>query len=164
MAAERTKSIAIALTKIGDGAILVDWYTTDDPACVLRVEYLWLYCWDIFSYAMFWTFPQISSKLAKIEEGLGPSAAVFLFHGCVWSIKHVCSRRRRSNAAILCQSNACCPIGLTIYVVGYGVGPILFALLGEIHLLDVIVSTYLHSFFLSYHRSPPPLSKTMLGS
>ena len=32
LAAERTKSIAIAPTKTSDGTILVDWYTTDDPA------------------------------------------------------------------------------------------------------------------------------------
>ena len=32
LAAERTKSIAIAPTKTSDGTILVDWYTTEDPA------------------------------------------------------------------------------------------------------------------------------------
>jgi DHA1 family multidrug resistance protein-like MFS transporter len=32
IAAEKTKSIAIAPTKTTDGVILVDWYTTDDPA------------------------------------------------------------------------------------------------------------------------------------
>ena len=32
IAAEKTKSIAIAPTKTRDGVILVDWYTTDDPA------------------------------------------------------------------------------------------------------------------------------------
>jgi DHA1 family multidrug resistance protein-like MFS transporter len=32
LSAEKTKSIAIAPTKTKDGIILVDWYTTDDPA------------------------------------------------------------------------------------------------------------------------------------
>ena len=32
LAAEKTKSIVIAPTKTADGIILVDWYTTDDPA------------------------------------------------------------------------------------------------------------------------------------
>lgn len=32
IAAEKTKSIALAPTKTSDGTILVDWYTTDDPA------------------------------------------------------------------------------------------------------------------------------------
>jgi MFS transporter, DHA1 family, multidrug resistance protein len=32
LAAERTKSVVIAPTKTIEGVILVDWYTTDDPA------------------------------------------------------------------------------------------------------------------------------------
>ena len=32
IAAEKTKSIFIAPTKTTDGVVLVDWYTTDDPA------------------------------------------------------------------------------------------------------------------------------------
>lgn len=103
--AERTKSIVLAPTKTADGTILVDWYTTDDPAnpqnwhTFKKSTALLLLC--LYSFAAYGA----SSMYVSGEQGVmerfnvGPTPAA---------------------------------LGLALYVVGYGVGPQLFAPASEI--------------------------------
>ncbi|CZT48790.1 related to FLR1-Putative H+ antiporter regulated by yAP-1 and involved in multidrug resistance [Rhynchosporium secalis] len=105
IAAERTKSIAIAPTKTADGTILVDWYTTDDVenpqncASVKKSIVLTLLC--LYSLAVYGAssmyVPGEGGVMDKFHVGATPTA-----------------------------------IGLAIYVVGYGIGPLLFAPMSEI--------------------------------
>ncbi|KAE8452245.1 hypothetical protein EG329_000944 [Mollisiaceae sp. DMI_Dod_QoI] len=105
LAAEKTKSIAIAPTKTSDGTILVDWYTTDDPANPQnwagskKGGVLLQLC--LYSMAVYGA----SSMYVPGEEGVMERFGV-----------------AATPAAI----------GLAIYVVGYGIGPLLWAPLSEI--------------------------------
>jgi len=105
LAAEKTKSVVMAPTKTADGVILVDWYTTDDPAnpqnwAPSKKSWVLLQL-CMYSLAVYGA----SSMYVSGEEG-------------VMNQFHVGS----TPAAI----------GLAIYVVGYGIGPLLFAPLSEI--------------------------------
>lgn len=105
LATEKTKSIVMAPTKTADGTILVDWYTTDDPANPQNWEsskkawvLLQLCAYSLAVYGA-------SSMYVPGEQGVeekfhvGPTASA---------------------------------LGLAIYVVGYGVGPLIWAPLSEI--------------------------------
>ncbi|KAK4545422.1 hypothetical protein LTR36_002772 [Oleoguttula mirabilis] len=102
---EHTKSIVLAPTKTADGTILVDWYTTDDPAnpqnWAMTTKSFVLLQLCLYSLAAYGG----SSMYVTGEQGVmdefhvGPTPAA---------------------------------VGLAIYVIGYGVGPLLFAPLSEI--------------------------------
>lgn len=103
--AEKTKSIAIAPTKTSDGTILVDWYTTDDPANPQNwtsgrkwnvMIQLAAYSLAVYGAASMYT---PSEEGVQRAFGVGPTPAA---------------------------------LGLAIYVAGYGVGPLLWAPLSEI--------------------------------
>ena len=102
---DRTKSMVLVPTKTADGTILVDWYTTDDPANPQNFSsgtksfVLTLLC--LYSLAAYAASSMYVSGEAGIQEEF-----------------HV-----GSTAGAL---------GLAIFVVGYGVGPLLFAPLSEI--------------------------------
>ena len=102
----RTKgSIVLAPTKTADGTIVVDWYTTDDPAnpqnwsMAKKSSALLLLC--LYSFAAYGASSMYVPGEAGVMErfGVGPTPAA---------------------------------LGLAIYVVGYGVGPLLFAPCSEI--------------------------------
>jgi MFS transporter, DHA1 family, multidrug resistance protein len=95
--AHRTKSIVLAPTKTSDGTILVDWYTTDDPANPQN----WRPAIKGFALAIlcFYTFAAYgaSSMYVSGVEGVMKEFHVGPTPGA---------------------------LGLAIYVVGYGVGPV----------------------------------------
>ncbi|KUJ08119.1 major facilitator superfamily transporter [Mollisia scopiformis] len=105
LSAEKTKSIAIAPTKTADGTILVDWYTTDDPANPqnwaaskkgLVLLQLCAYSLSVYGASSMYV-PGEQGVMEKFHVGATPAA-----------------------------------LGLAIYVVGYGVGPLIWAPLSEI--------------------------------
>ena len=105
LALERTKTIPIAPTKTAEGNILVDWYTTDDPANpqnwsnVKRGSVSLLIC--LYTFAVY-TGSAIytSSEGGVIQKfGINPTDA---------------------------------SLPLSLYVLAYGMGPLLFAPLSEI--------------------------------
>ncbi|OAG06220.1 multidrug transporter [Paraphaeosphaeria sporulosa] len=104
-AIERTESRPIAPTKTADGLILVDWYSTDDPEN-----------------------PQNWSFKKKIWTALLIDIYTFVVY-CSSSI-YVSSEelvRIRFGVAPFKAS-----LGLALYVLGYGIGPLIFAPLSEV--------------------------------
>ena len=103
--AERTQSIVLAPTKTADGTILVDWYTTDDPANPQNwagpKKSFVLFQLCMYSFAAYGAssmyVPGIQGVMEEFHVGTAPGA-----------------------------------LGLAIYVIGYGVGPLLFAPMSEI--------------------------------
>jgi DHA1 family multidrug resistance protein-like MFS transporter len=105
IAAEKTKSIAIAPTKTADGTILVDWYTSDDPANPQN--------WKASKKG--WVLLQLCAYSLAVY---GASSMYVPGETGVMERFHV--------------GTAPAALGLAIYVVGYGVGPLLWAPLSEI--------------------------------
>lgn len=101
----RTKSIALMPTKTADGTILVDWYTTDDPANPQNWTpgRKWLTLAQLAAYSM--SVYGASSMYVPGEQGV----------------------MDRFNVGYTPAA-----LGLAIYVVGYGIGPLLWAPLSEI--------------------------------
>ncbi|KAL8865031.1 MAG: hypothetical protein Q9174_007111, partial [Haloplaca sp. 1 TL-2023] len=117
---ERTKSMPIAPTKTADGNILVDWYTTDDPANPQNWSNLkrgfvamqiCLYTFAVYSASAIYT-----SSIPQVEEvfHVGPTAA---------------------------------SLPLALYVLAYGIGPLIFSPLSEIPVIGRN-PIYISTFFL----------------
>lgn len=103
--AERTRSIVLVPTKTTDGTILVDWYTTDDPANPQN-----------------WTRSRKSFVLLQL--------CLYSFAAYGASSMYVAGE-----AGVMHDFNVGATpaaLGLAIYVLGYGVGPLAFAPLSEI--------------------------------
>lgn len=125
LALERTKTIPIAPQKTADGNILVDWYTTDDPANPQNWSntkrgfvtlVICLYTFAVYTGSAIYT----SSELGVIEH-FGVNA-----------------------------TDASLP--LSLYVLAYGIGPLIFAPLSEIPLVGrspVYIVTFLLFVILS---------------
>jgi DHA1 family multidrug resistance protein-like MFS transporter len=105
LSTEKSKSVAIAPTKTTDGVILVDWYTTDDPANPQN--------WA--SSKKSWVLLQMCAYSLGVY---GSSSMYVPGEEGVMKQFHVGA----TPAAL----------GLAIYVIGYGVGPLLWAPLSEI--------------------------------
>jgi DHA1 family multidrug resistance protein-like MFS transporter len=105
ISAEKTKSIAIAPTKTRDGVILVDWYTTDDPSNPQN--------WAASKKG--WVLTQLCFYSMAVY---GASSMYVPGEEDVMRKFHVGATPAAT--------------GLAIYVVGYGIGPLLFAPLSEI--------------------------------
>ncbi|KAL8663999.1 MAG: hypothetical protein Q9202_003416 [Teloschistes flavicans] len=130
---ERTKSMPIAPTKTADGNILVDWYTTDDPANPQNWSnakrgfvalQICLYTFAVYSGSAIYT----SSEL-EVESvfHVGPTAA---------------------------------SLPLALYVLAYGIGPLFFSPLSEIPVIGrnpVYMSTFALFVILSI---PTALAKS----
>ena len=124
---ERTKTLPIAPTKTADGNILVDWYTTDDPANPQNwsnwkrgfVSFIiCFYTFAVYTGSAIYT----SSEGGVIEKfGVSPTDA---------------------------------SLPLSLYVLAYGIGPLLFAPLSEIPLIGRN-PVYLTTFFLFVILSIP---------
>jgi DHA1 family multidrug resistance protein-like MFS transporter len=102
---ERTRSIALVPTKDLDGTILVDWYTTDDPSN-----------------------PQNWSSLAKL---------LVLLQLCLYSlVAYGASSMYVSGIQGVMEElhvgSTPATLGLAIYIIGYGIGSLVFAPLSEI--------------------------------
>ncbi|KAL9575983.1 MAG: hypothetical protein Q9212_007497, partial [Teloschistes hypoglaucus] len=105
---ERTKSMPIAPTKTADGNILVDWYTTDDPAnpqnwsnakrAFVALQ-ICLYTFAVYSGSAIYTSSQL--EVERVFH-VGPTAA---------------------------------SLPLALYVLAYGIGPLFFSPLSEIPII-----------------------------
>lgn len=125
--AERSKSIVIAPTKTSDGTILVDWYTTDDPAnpqnwAASRKSAVLV---QLAAYSM--AVYGASSMYVPGEQGV-----MYRFH----------------------VGATPAAMGLAIYVIGYGIGPLLWAPLSEIPAIGRNL-VYVPTFFLFVILSIP---------
>ncbi|KAJ9645404.1 hypothetical protein H2204_000983 [Knufia peltigerae] len=124
---EKTRSIPISLHKSADGTVLVDWYTTDDPEN-----------------------PQNWSKGKK---------SFVLLQICLYSFAMYAGSSIYvvGEAGVMEEfgvSQAAAAMGLAIYVIGYGIGPLLFAPLSEIPAIGRN-GVYTPTFFLFVILSVP---------
>lgn len=133
---QRTKTIPITPQKTTDGIILVDWYTTDDPAnpynwsSSKRVFIVFLMC------AYTWVIYTGSSIYAPSEQGVMEKFSV---------------------------SPTSAALPLSLYVLAYGVGPLLWAPLSEIPIIGrspVYILTFVIFFALSF---PTAVSQSFGG-
>ncbi|KAL8682755.1 MAG: hypothetical protein Q9224_006746, partial [Gallowayella concinna] len=133
---ERTKSVPVAPTKTADGNILVDFYTTDDPANpqnwsnpkrAFVALIICLYTFAVYSGSAIYT----SSTLEVMSVfNVGPTAA---------------------------------SLPLALYVLAYGIGPLLFSPLSELPLIGrnpVYATTFVLFTILSI---PTALSESFAG-
>ena len=105
LAIEKTKSRPIVPTKTSDGTILVDWYSTDDPAN-----------------------PQNWSQKKKAFTALLIDLYTFAVY-CGSSI-YVSSEPQIMERFGVGETKA--SLGLALYVIGYGIGPLIFSPMSEI--------------------------------
>ena len=102
---EKVKSIPIVPKKTKDGAILVDWYYTDDPANphnwtnARRAAVAFIIC--IYTFVVYTTSAIYTSSTEGIMKQFGVNEVE-------------------------------ATLGLSLYVLGYGVGPLVFSPLSEI--------------------------------
>lgn len=125
--AEKTKTIVIAPTKTSDGTILVDWYTTDDPENPQN-----------------WT---TSKKVGVLVQLCAYSMAVYGASSMYVPGEQGVMERFHVGTAPAA-------LGLAIYVVGYGVGPLIWAPLSEIPAIGRNL-VYAPTFFLFVILSIP---------
>jgi DHA1 family multidrug resistance protein-like MFS transporter len=136
LALERTKSVPIIPMKTSDGIILVDWYTTDDPANPQN-----------------WS----SNKRAFVT---------FLLCVYTWVVYTASSIYAPSEAGVMEKfqvSHAEAALPLSLYVLAYGVGPLLFAPLSEIPVIGrnpVYIATFAVFFIISF---PTAVSESFGG-
>lgn len=102
---DKTKSIPIVPKRTADGAILVDWYYSDDPENPQNWTNLKRF--GITTIICLYTFVVYTSSAIYTSSELGVQQA---FH--VSSIKS--------------------SLGLSLYVLGYGIGPLIFSPMSEI--------------------------------
>ncbi|KFH40357.1 Caffeine resistance protein-like protein [Hapsidospora chrysogenum ATCC 11550] len=102
---ERTLSLPVVPKRTRDGAILVDWYTSDDPANphnwsnLRRAAVTTIIC--LYTFVVYTTSAIYVSSEPGIQEAFGVSDIVST-------------------------------LGLALYVLGYGIGPLIFSPLSEI--------------------------------
>jgi DHA1 family multidrug resistance protein-like MFS transporter len=136
LALERTKTIPITPKKTSDGIILVDWYTTDDPAN-----------------------PQNWSRGKRIF-------IVFLICAYTWVVYTGSSIYAPSEAGVMEHFNVgptVASLPLALYVLAYGIGPLLWAPLSEIPIVGrnpIYVGTFFIFFALSF---PTAISNSFSG-
>lgn len=125
-ALQRTASVPIAPQKTADGIVLVDWYTTDDPAnpqnwsSFKKGFVIFVLC--IYTWTVYCAGPIYATGEEGIQEEFGISAVVST-------------------------------IGLAIYVLAYGIGDLLFSPLTEIPIIGrniVYWGTFLVFWVLSF--------------
>ena len=125
LALERTKTIPIAPQKTSDGNILVDWYSTDDPANPQN-----------------WSNPKRALVVLLI--------CLYTFAVYTGSAIYTSSIEGVINKFGVTPTDASLPLAL--YVLAYGIGPLLFAPLSEIPKIGrnpVYVVTFTIFFILS---------------
>lgn len=129
---QRTKSIPIVPEKTNDGVVLVDWYTTDDPANPQNWSKLKKY-WITgvlcaYTFAVYCGGPVYVASAAGVEErfGVGPVAS---------------------------------SLGLALYVCAFGVGDLIFSPITEIPIVGrnhVYYLTFIVYWALSF--APPVIN------
>lgn len=126
LALERTKTIPIAPQKTSDGYILVDWYSTDDPAN-----------------------PQNWSNLKRGLVAL--LICLYTFAVYTGSAIYTSSTEGVIKQFRVTPTDASLPLAL--YVLAYGIGPLLFAPLSELPKIGrnpVYIVTFFIFFVLSF--------------
>ena len=136
LAIERSKSIAIAPTKTSDGRILVDWYTTDDPAnpqnWSLKKKNFVSLILSLYTFAVYTGSAIYTPSEPGVMSRFGVSA-----------------------------TSASLP--LSLYVLAYGIGPLIFAPMSEVPLIGR-APVYTASFAIFVILSiPTPLVNNFAG-
>lgn len=126
-AAERHETNVIQPQKTSDGIILVDWYTTDDPAN-----------------------PQNWSQWKKFVV----SANIFFYTFVVYCASAIYTSSEPGVMERFGVGQSKASLGLSMFVLGYGVGPLVFSPLSEIPVLGRNMP-YLFSFGLFVILSLP---------
>ncbi|KAJ2983156.1 hypothetical protein NQ176_g896 [Zarea fungicola] len=125
----RTRSIAIEPKKTVDGIVLVDWYTTDDPANPQNWSSSKKYFVVLVLCIYTWTVYCAGPIYATAEEGIQKEFGV---------------------------SAVASTLGLSLYVLAYGIGDLLFAPLTEIPIIGrnpVYFLTYIVFWVLSFPQA-----------
>ncbi|KAI4225913.1 MAG: hypothetical protein L6R40_008328 [Gallowayella cf. fulva] len=133
---ERTKSVPIAPTKTADGNILVDWYTTDDPAN-----------------------PQNWSNSKRAFVAL----LICLYTFAVYSGSAIYTSSTLEIMSVFHVGPTAASLPLALYVLAYGIGPLLFSPISEIPLIGrnpVYATTFTLFTILSI---PTALAKSFAG-
>ena len=136
LAAERRESIAIAPTKTSDGTILVDWYTTDDPAN-----------------------PQNWSNKKRFFVSL----IVCMYTFAVYTGSAIYTSGEGGVIKEFGVNATDASLPLSLYVLAYGIGPLIFAPLSEVPLIGrspVYTITFLLFVIISI---PTALVKNFAG-
>lgn len=136
MELQKTKSIAIAPQTTTDGIILVDWYTTDDPANPQNwstfKKYFVVFVLCFYTFTVYCAGP----IYATAEEGIQKEFGV---------------------------SPVASTLGLSLYVLAYGIGDLLFSPLSEIPSIGrnpVYYLTFIVFWVLSF---PAPVADSFGG-
>jgi DHA1 family multidrug resistance protein-like MFS transporter len=123
---ERTESILVVPQKTVDGIILVDWYTTDDPANPQNwsssKKYLVLFVLCFYTWTVYCAGPIYATATEGIVQHFGVSPVAAL-------------------------------LGLSLYILAYGIGDLLFAPLTEIPVIGrnpVYILTFIVFWALSF--------------
>ncbi|KAI4121999.1 MAG: hypothetical protein LQ338_006050 [Usnochroma carphineum] len=133
---ERTKSIPVAPTKTADGNILVDWYTTDDPAN-----------------------PQNWSRAKRGFVAL----QICLYTFAVYSGSAIYTSSELQVMSVFHVGPTAASLPLALYVLAYGIGPLFFSPLSEIPIIGRN-PIYLLTFSLFVILSiPTALAKSFAG-
>ncbi|KAL8931362.1 MAG: hypothetical protein Q9211_007017, partial [Gyalolechia sp. 1 TL-2023] len=133
---ERTKSVPVVPTKTADGTILVDWYTTDDPAN-----------------------PQNWPRAKRAFVALH----ICLYTFAVYSGSAIYTSSTYEIMSVFNVDATAASLPLAIYVLAYGIGPLLFSPLSEIPIIGRN-PVYMITFFLFVILSiPTALAKSFGG-
>ncbi|KAF4345638.1 major facilitator superfamily transporter [Fusarium beomiforme] len=123
---QRTQSIAIVPQTTSDGVVLVDWYTTDDPANPQNwsnsKKYFVLFVMCFYTFTVYAAGPIYATAEHGVQEHFGVSAVTST-------------------------------LGLSLYILAYGVGDLLFSPLSEIPSVGrnhVYYITYIIFWILSF--------------
>ena len=136
LAIERTKSLPIAPQKTSDGNILVDWYTTDDPAnpqnWPVKKKHFVSFILSLYTFAVYTGSAIYTPGIPGVVHEFGVS-----------------------------EINASLP--LSLYVLAYGIGPLIFAPMSEIATIGR-APVYTGSFAIFVILSiPTPLVNNFAG-
>ena len=136
LAVERTKSLPIVPTKTSDGNILVDWYTTDDPAnpqnWSAKKKHFVSFILSLYTFAVYTSSAIYTPGIPGVVHEWGIS-----------------------------ENNASLP--LSLYVLAYGIGPLIFGPMSEVPLIGrspVYSATFALFVILSI---PTPLADNFAG-
>lgn len=123
---QRTRSVPIVPTKTTDGAVLVDWYSTDDPANPQNwsssKKYFILFVLCLYTWTVYCTGPVYATAEEGIQQYFGVSAVV-------------------------------ASLGLSLYILAYGIGDLIFSPLTEIPVIGrnpVYYLTFIVFFAFSF--------------
>ncbi|KAJ6783443.1 hypothetical protein PWT90_01690 [Aphanocladium album] len=126
LALARTKSAPIAPQKTADGIVLVDWYTTDDPAnpqnWSTSKRYFVIFVLCFYTWTVYCAGPIYATAEEGIQREFGVSAVAST-------------------------------LGLSLYILAYGVGDLLFSPLTEIPVVGrnpVYYGTFIVFWILSF--------------